>query len=202
MVRISIGAVLFAATLATGSSACGGGQTGASRFPPGEPIQLIAEPAHLGNNRAGSQNFPSGPATAARLCSLVSLPTAIDANLQVLNVKNTETLSDQVTVNGRPFPLGIALERDLREVSPNSTALSPVFFVHLDAGPSEICLVAGLRSNGDVDDFEVEKMTLWVQGIDSRLVQVRMGLGLGTPPPSEPPSMPWGQSQGYPYRRP
>lgn len=200
MVRSSLGAFFLAAVLATESMACG--PTGASRFPQGEPIQLLSEPAHLGNNSAGGQNFSSGPATAARLCSLVSMPVATDANLQVLNVKNTETLSDLLTVNGKAFPLGISLERDPREVTPNATSLSPVFFVHLDAGPSEICLVAGQKPTGDVDDFEVDQVTMFVQGIDPSTISVRRGLGMGAPPPSLPPSQPWGQTQGYPYRRP
>jgi len=201
MIRSSVSSFFIAAVLATASSACGG-SAGASRFPQGDPIQLLSEAAHLGNNRAGSQNFTSGLATAARLCSLVSMPVATDANLQVLNVKNTETLSDQLTVNGKAFPLGISLERDPHEMTPNSTNLSPVFFVHLDAGPSEICLVAGQKPNGDVDDFEVDQVTLFVQGIDPTTVSVRRGLGMGTPPPSAPPSQPWGQTQGYPNRRP
>lgn len=196
----SVGSVFFVAVVVTGSAACS--STGASRFPQGEPIQLLSEPAHLGNNSAGSQNFPSGHATAARLCSLVNMPVATDANVQVLNVKNTETLSDQLTVNGKAFPLGISLERDSREVTPNSTMLSPIFFVHFDAGPSEVCLVAGQRLNGDIDDFEVDQVTLFVQGIDPAAISVRRGLGMGTPPPVLSPSQPWGQTQGYPYGRP
>lgn len=201
MIRSSVSSFFIAAVLATGSSACGG-SGGASRFPQGDPIPLLAEPAHLGNNQAGSQNFTSGPASGARLCSLVSLPVATQTNIQVQNVRNTETLSDLLTVNGKAFPLGISLERDPREVTPNSTSLSPVFFVQLEAGPSEICLVAGQKSNGDVDDFEVDQVTMFVQGIDPRSVSVRRGLVMGAPPPSAPPSQPWGQTQGYPYRRP
>ena len=45
-------------------------------------------------------------------------------------------------------------------------------------------------------------MTMFVQGIDPAAISVRRGLGMGTPPPSASPSQPWGQTQGYPYRRP
>jgi hypothetical protein len=161
-------------------------------------VNLLAGPTHLGDNRAGSQNFTSGPATAARVCSLVNLPMTLDTNIQVMNLRNSETLTNLLTVNGKAFPLGVTLERDPREVTPNSMSVSPVFFVRLEAGPSEVCLVAGQKSNGDVDDFEVDQVVLYVQGIDPAAIAVRRGLELGTPPPAQPPSRPWGAQQRYP----
>ena len=186
--------LLLALTLAP-SAGCGGSEPGLSRYPPGHAVALLSEPAHLGDNRAGSQNFPAGAATAARLCALVSLPATADAYLQAINLRNSETLSNQLTVNGKPFVLGITLERDPRGVTPISTVTSPVFSVRLEAGPSEICLVAGRKTNGDVDDFEVDQVMLFVEGIDPESINVRRGLVLGAPPPSYPPSQPWGANQ-------
>jgi len=176
---------------------CGGAPS--ARFPPGVPIHLLNGPTHLGDNRAGAQNFTSGQATAARVCSLINLPVNAEVNIQVVNLRNSETLSNLLTVNGKSFPLGVTLERDPREMSEvtsNSMQASPVFFVRLDAGPSEVCLVSGLRRNNDLDDFEVDQVVLYVQGIDPAAVGVRRGLELGTPQPTQPPSRPWGQQQG------
>lgn len=177
-------------------AACGG-STPRSEYPPGTPIELLNGPAHLGNNRAGSQNFTSGMASAARVCSLVNMPEDAPVYLQVINLRNSETLSNQMTVNGKPFVLGITLERDPRQETPLSTQTSPVFPVTLEAGPSEICLVAGrmLDLDGDVDDFEVERLVLFVNDIDPEKIAVRKGLSLGEPPPSTPPSRPWGANQ-------
>lgn len=176
-------------------SACGG-STPRSEYPPGTPIDLLAGPAHLGNNRAGSQNFTSGMASAARICSLVNMPETVPVYLQVVNLRNSETLSNQLTVNGKPFVLGITLERDPRQETPLSTQTSPVFPVTLEAGPSEICLVAGQAIQlSDLDDYEVERLVLFVDNIDPEKVAVRKGLSLGEPPNSMPPSRPWGAHQ-------
>lgn len=172
-----------------------GGSSRHGQYPPGQPIALLNGPVHLGDNRAASQNFPSGLASAARLCSLVNVPEPVDAYLQAMNLRNSETLSNLLTVNGKPFVLGITLERDWRGETPLSTQTSPVFSIRLEAGPSEICLVAGKKANGDVDDFEVDQVILYVQGVDAEDVTVRRGLGLGAPPPSDPPSKPWGAEQ-------
>lgn len=176
-------------------SACGG-STPRSEYPPGTPIDLLSGPAHLGNNRAGGQNFPSGMAAAARICSLVNLPETANVYLQVVNLRNSETLSDQLTVNGKAFALGITLERDPRDTTPLSTQSSPVFPVTLEAGPSEICLVAGhMMAMGDVDDFEVDRLVLFVDNINPDKIAVRKGLSLGEPAASQPPSRPWGANQ-------
>ena len=135
-------------------------------------------------------------ATAARVCSLVNLPESAHVYLQAVNLRNSETLSNQMTVNGKAFVLGITLERDPREVTPLSTQTSPVFPVTLEAGPSEICLVAGRKMDtGDIDDFELERLVLFVDNIDPGKIAVRKGLGLGGPPESQPPSRPWGANQ-------
>jgi len=177
-------------------AACGGSAP-RSEYPPGTPIDLLNGPAHLGNNRAGSQNFTSGMASGARVCSLINLPETTPVYLQVVNLRNSETLSNQLTVNGKPFALGITLERDPRQETPLSTQTSPVFPVTLDAGPSEICLVAGrvMTAEGDVDDFEVDRLVLFVDKIDPDKIAVRKGLTLGGSPNSHPPSRPWGVIQ-------
>lgn len=174
--------------------ACGS-STPRSDYPPGTPIELLAGPAHLEDNRADSQNFTSGMAKAARTCSLVNLPESAAVYLQAINVRNSETLSNQLTVNGKAYPLGITLERDPRQVTPLSTQSSPVFPVTLEASPSEICLVAGQKFNGDIDDYEVERLVLFVDKLDPDKIPVRKGLSLGEPPGSLPPSRPWGVNQ-------
>lgn len=186
--------VLFLVVSSLSTAGCGSSPV-RSKFPPGYAVPLLNGAVHLGDNRAGSQNFASGQATAARTCSLANLPQAADVHLQVVNVHNTETLGDVLTVNGRPFPLGITLERDPQGLTPNATSASPIFPVHLEKGPSEICLVSGLKLNGDVDDFEVDQVVLYVDDMDPNSVEVRRGLGLGAPPPTDPPSQPWGRGQ-------
>jgi hypothetical protein len=173
---------------------CGGSHLEAD-YIPGEPINLLDGPVHLGNDIAHGQSFPNGPAAAARICSLVSLPDATDAFINVRNVRSTETVSNQLTVNGKPFALPMTLERDPYGVTSNATTISPVARVHLDDGPSEICLVSGRKSNGDLDDFEVDQVVLYVRDFSADRVVVRRGLTLGRPPAVYPPSVPWGREQ-------
>jgi hypothetical protein len=167
-----------------------------SPYPSGEAVALLGHPVHLGDNRAAGQNWQNGPATAAMHCSLVSLPRATDANFQVLNVRNTETIADLLTINQQKFPLGITLEQDsFGGVTPNAMSASPIFNVRLEAGPSQVCLVAGVRRGGDIDDFEADEVMMFVDAALARRVQVRRDITLGSPPPSTPPAAPWGQLQ-------
>lgn len=193
MNKLSIGTL--SALLFSLLSACGHAPPKVTPFPHGDAIQLLEGPMHLGDDKAGGQAFPAGLASSARVCSLVNMPDAADVYVQVLEVRNTETLSNLLTINGRPYPLPMTLERDAANQTSNAMSASPVERVRLDQGPSEICLVAGQRTNGDVDDFEVAGLTLFVEGVDVRGIGVRRGLMLGTPPPSTPPSAPWGQQQ-------
>lgn len=171
-------------------------QQGYSPYPSGASVALLGHPVHLGDNRATGQNWQSGPATASMHCSLVNMPRATEATLQVVNVRNTETVTDLLTVNQQRFPLGITLEQDAyRGVTPNAMTASPMFRVRLEAGPSQICLVAGVRLSGDVDDFEVDEVMLYTDPSLAGRIQVRHDLTLGAPPPSAPPSSPWGQQQ-------
>jgi hypothetical protein len=156
---------------------------------------LLDGPAHLGDNLAEGQDFPNGDAAAARVCSLVSLPEPAMAYLEVQNVRHTESLGDLVTVNDKPIRLPMTLERDPRGTSSNSTTASPIELVSLSAGPSEICLVSGVRPSGDLDDFEIDQLVLFVQGIDAANIQVRRNLSLGAPAPVLAPSVPWGRDQ-------
>ena len=172
-----------------------GGSLPAGEYLPGRPVALFDGPLHLGNDIADGQSFPSGPAIAARVCSLVNVSEATDAFIQVRNVRSTETLSNQLTVNATAFSLPMTLERDPYGVTSNAMAVSPVQHVHLEAGPSEVCLVSGVRPSGDLDDFEVEQVVLYVKDISDREVSVRRGLALGAPPPVLRPSTPWGRQQ-------
>lgn len=175
-----------------------GAATPFQQFPAGHPILLLDGPAHVGDNRAEGQDFPTGDAAAARVCSLVNLPRPAMAYLEMQNVRHTESLGDLVTINDQPIRLPMTLERDPRGMSSNSTSASPIERVSLAAGPSEICLVSGLRPSGDLDDFEVDQMVLFVQGVDDEDIQVRRNLSLGRPAPVAPPSVPWGRDQ-QPY---
>ncbi|HQY64828.1 MAG TPA: hypothetical protein PK141_25720 [Polyangiaceae bacterium] len=192
---------LLAATLVSLAalvSACGSAPAPFALFPSGQSVLLLDAPVHLGDNRAGGQSFPNGTAEAGRICSLVNLPRAAQAYLQVSNVRQSESLGDMVTINGRGISLPMTLERDHAGVTPNATTASPIHAVSLPAGPSEICLVAGMRQCGDLDDFEVDQLALFVQGIDEREISVRRNLTQGRPAPTAPPSVPWGRDQ-HPY---
>lgn len=176
--------------------------TGCSRTPPpvtpfphGEAVQLLDGPAHLGDGRATGQAFPVA-ASAARLCALVNMPRSADVYLQVRDVRHTETLANVLSVNGRATPLPITLERSVGDLTSNGMSASPVERVRLEQGPSEICLVAGQKQNGDIDDFEVAGLTMFVEGVDTRDIGVRRGLSQGTPT-AAPPSKPWGAQQGW-----
>jgi hypothetical protein len=185
---------LAIALTALAAIGCSAGSTFA-RFPAGNAVLLLDGPVHLGDNRANDQNFPTGQAEAARICTLVNLPQPAIAHLQVQNVRQTESLADVVTVNGKPSALPITLERDHLGLTPNATSASPIEVVSLPAGPSEICLVSGRRLCGDLDDFEVDQMVLFVQGIDANEIGIRRNITLGRPPPGFPPSVPWGRDQ-------
>lgn len=185
----------LALLLAVATAACGASQRSVRPFPSGDAIPLLGGPVHLGNDHAGGQAFTSGEATAARVCSLVNMPAAADVHVQVVNVRMTETLSDLLTVNGKAFPLPVTLERDPYNQTSVATSQSPVHTMRLEEGPSEICLVAGQMRWGGLDDFEVDDVVLYVDGIDPAKVAVRRGLVLGRPPASVPPSVPWGKNQ-------
>ncbi len=175
--------------------ACGGAALPKGEYLPGAPVALFDGPVHLGNDVAGGQAFASGPAIAARACTLVDVPEPTDALIQVQDIRSTETVSDQLVVNGKAFALPMTLERDPRGVTSNAMTVSPVEQLRLDAGPSEVCLVAGKKSDGDIDDFEVAQVVLYVRDIDASDVSVRRGLLLGEPPPVSRPSVPWGRQQ-------
>lgn len=187
--------------IAAFSIGCGAASQPITGFPHGQPIELLEGPVHLGDDAAGGQAFSSGRARAARVCSLVNMPETRDVYLQVAEVRHTETLANQLTVNGTPFPLPVTLERDPHDRAPNAMSASPVQRVRLEQGPSEICLTAGHKTNGDIDDFEVAGLTLFVEGISIRDIGVRRGLSQGTPIAPTPPSEPWGKRQNWPTRR-
>lgn len=191
--KVGIGAMVVLTSVAA-LVGCGGNAS-PTPFPAGKAVLLLDGPAHLGDNRAGGQSFPNGEAIGARLCALVNLPRPTMAYLQIQNVRQTESLGDMVTVNGKPIRLPMTLERDPHGVSSNATTASPVELVSLAAGPSEICLVAGERPCGDLDDFEVDQIALFVQGVDLDDISVRRNLVTGRPAPSSPPSVPWGRDQ-------
>lgn len=176
-----------------------GGSSPMARFPAGHQVLLLDGPVHLGDNRAYGQNFTTGESGGARICSLITLPQPTLAYMQIQNVRQTESLGDEVTVNKKPIRLPITLERDPRGLSSNATSASPMELVSLPAGPSEICVVAGQRPCGDLDDFELDQIVLFVQGVDENAISVRRGLTDGAPAPTRPPSIPWGvYQQPYP----
>lgn len=177
------------------SLACAGAHPGVRPFPSGDAIPLLDGPVRLGNDQASGQAFTSGDARAARVCSLVNMPAEADVHVQVQNVRMTETVTDLLTINGKAFPLPITLEQDPYNLTSVATTQSPVHTVHLEAGPSEICLVAGVRRLGGLDDFEVDQIVMYVEGMDPAKVSVRRGLTMGRPGPSNPPSVTWGKNQ-------
>ena len=188
---------LVAPALATLALACGHTSLAVTPFPHGDAVQLLDGAVHLGDGRAEGQSFSAGGASAARVCALVNMPATSDVYLQVRDVRETETLANQLTVNGRGYALPATLERDPHGVTSNAMSASPVERVRLEQGPSEICLVAGHKANGDLDDFEVSGLTLFVEGVDVREVGVRRSLLMGAPDPSQAPSVPWGQRQSW-----
>jgi hypothetical protein len=186
-------ALAFLAVITTG---CGAGVRPVTPHPRAaahsDAIQLLDGPVHLGDGRAGGQAFSHGAPSAARVCSLVTMPRSSDAYLQVRNLRQRQTLANVLRVNNVSYPLRITLERDARELTSNAMAASPVQRVRLEQGPSMICLVAGVKTGGDVDDFEVEGLTLFVE---VREVFVRGGMTDGASVGMMPPAVPWGVQQ-------
>jgi hypothetical protein len=170
--------------------------------PDAPPIELTDGPLHLGDDRATSQHFPAGPALGARYCALVSVPFSVSAFVRVRDVRGSETLANVLTVNGKAYPLPVTFERDPMGMTSNAMAASPMQQVRLEQGPSEICLVAGQKPCGDLDDFEVSGVDVFVDGLDPRDVAVRKNLVLGTPAPWPRPGVPWGQRQAWPATPP
>ena len=194
MSRSLLATVLPVAT-ALGLFACGGALPPAHLFPTGKAVLLLDRPVHLGDNVAGGQAFSQGDADASRLCTLVHLPRPSNAHLRVEGLRNSESLKDVITVNGQAFALPITLERDPAGVSSNATAAAPLYPVVLPEGPSEVCIVSGVRPCGDLDDFEVDQVELYLQEVSSSDVSVRRNLGMGRPLPVNRPSKTWGQEQ-------
>lgn len=191
----ALAALVAVSALATG---CASTPRAVTPYPHGDAIQLLDGPVHLGDGRAGGQAFSHGAPSAARVCSLVTMPRASDVYLQVRNLRQSETLANVLRVNNASFPLPITLERDPRELTSNAMAASPVQRVRLEQGPSMVCLVAGVKASGDVDDFEVEGLTLFVEGVEVRDVLVRRGMTDGAPVGMVPPGVTWGVQQGGP----
>ena len=192
---------LSASSLATG---CAGRLSEGALYPRRDapPIELTDGPLHLGDDRATDQPFPTGPATCARYCSLVSVPYAAGAFVRVRDIRGSETLGNVLTVNGKGYPLPVTFERDPRGMTSNAMMASPIQQVRLEQGPSEICLVAGQKPNGDIDDFEVAGVDVFVDGMDPRDVAVRKNLLQGLPVQWSRPGVPWGQRQAWPQLAP
>lgn len=181
----------------------GCGATPAPRdFPSAPGLPLLGHPVHLGNNMATGQNWAHGEATAAIHCSLVNLPREADSFVQVVGIRNTETLADQLQVNGQTFALPITLEQGTYGgITPSATRQSPLYKVRLPAGPSQVCLVAGERARGDVDDFEVDEVLLFAEGIPPEQIAINKGLTRGAPAPTLPNATTWGQHQQRPQHQ-
>ncbi|MCS6901131.1 MAG: hypothetical protein RMJ98_16135 [Myxococcales bacterium] len=181
-------------------------------FPTSQGVPLLGRPVHLGNNVATGQNWVHGESSAAMNCSLVNLPRPVDGFVQVIGIRNTETLANQLIgirntetlanqlmVNEHAFALPITLEqREFGGITPSATQQSPLYRVRLPEGPSQVCLVAGQRVSGDIDDFEVDEILLFAEGIRPEHIAVRRGLTRGTPAPTVPNASPWGQQQAWP----
>ncbi len=159
---------------------------------------VVLQSVHLGDNQADGQAFGVGAAVGARACAIVSVPSGgAEVSLRVQGLRSSEVLSDVLTINGRRYPLGITLERGPASTS-NATVGAPVFQDRLVGGGNQLCLVAGVRQSGDLDDFEVEQVLLDVHGLPAGQVSVNVLAPEGTPPVGAPPSLTWGSVQGWP----
>lgn len=198
--RNLLGTLALGTSLLFGSAACSINTRPVE--PPRAPVgstHVLLQSVHLGDNRADGQAFGTGASAGARVCALVSLPSGgADVTLRIQGLRNSEVLADVLTVNGRRFPLGITLERSAYPSTSNAMVGAPVFHDHLIGGPNQICLVAGERPSGDLDDFEVEQVLVDVHGVPPGQVAVNVLTAEGTPPLGAPPSLPWGTVQGGP----
>ncbi|MCC6648501.1 MAG: hypothetical protein IT374_23395 [Polyangiaceae bacterium] len=195
----ALSSAVLSTTLAVGSTACSVGAR-----PPEAPTHtgsthVILQSVHLGDNLADGQAFGAGASSGARACALVSVPSGgAEITVRVQGLRSTEVLSDVLTINGRRYPLGITLERGATPWTSNATVGAPAFSDRLVAGGNQLCLVAGARSSGDLDDFEVEQVLVDVHGVPAGQVSVNVLAPEGTPGIGAPPSLPWGAVQGWP----
>jgi hypothetical protein len=164
---------------------------------PGGQLVLL-DHVHLGDDLADGQAFVFGSSIGARVCSLVNLPMPTEVYVEVRGLRFSESLADQLTINGEAHPLPMTLERNCFPSTSNAMEASSGVWAHLSQGPSEVCLVAGRRLNGDIDDFEVAAVVMYLRGVDPFQVGVRSMAPLGTPPQPYRPSAPWGQWQQAP----
>lgn len=160
---------------------------------------VVLQSVHLGDNLADGQAFGTGASVGARACAIISVPPGgAEATIRVQGLRSSEVLSDVLSVNGRRYPLGITLERGASPSTSNATVGAPAFQDHLVGGGNQVCLVAGVRPSGDLDDFEVEQVLVDVHGVSSGLVSVNVLAPEGSPQIGAPPSLPWGAVQGWP----
>ena len=165
--------------------------------PPGGEIILL-DRIHLGDDLADGQAFVFGPSIGARVCSLVNVPAPTEVYVEVRGLRLSESLADLLTINGEPHALPITLERGFFSATSNAMETSAGVWTRLAPGPSEICLVAGRRLSGDIDDFEVSAVVMHLRGVDPGQIGVRSLAPLGAPPQPYRPSTPWGQWQQPP----
>lgn len=202
MTHLQLLAASALATLVVGSTACSVNTRQPDAPRPSGSTHVVLQSVHLGDNLADGQAFGNGAAAGARACAIVSVPSGgADVSLRVQGLRSSEVLADVLTVNGRRYPLGITLERGQQSTS-NATVGAPVFQDRLVGGGNQVCLVAGVRPTGDLDDFEVEQVLLDVHGVSAGQVSVNVLAPEGTPPVGAPPSVTWGSLQGWPMGQP
>lgn len=147
--------ILLAAVAGTVSSACA--TTGALRAEqtPGAWIALNRSPVHLGDQNYNGQSFNQARVESHSWCTVVRVPRGTNVSIRIDGLRNTERPTNQIRIDGESSMLPMLLAQSTY-TSSLGTQMASTWNARFEAGPHEICIVAGRSPENptDIDDFE------------------------------------------------
>ncbi len=151
---------------------------------PGAWIALNHAPVHLGDQSYSGQSFNQARVESQSWCSVVRVPRAAAVGVRIEGLRNTERPTNQLRIDGESAMLPMLLAQGSAGANSLGTQMSLTWEAHMEAGPHEICVVAG-RNNlnpADIDDFEFAAIFFRAEGvvpaeIESRVIENHPDVG-------------------------
>lgn len=143
---------------------------------PGAWVTLNRTPVHLGDQNYGGQSFNQARVESQSWCSVVRVPRATAAAIRIEGLRNTERPTNQLRIDGEPHMLPMLLSQGNTGGSSLGTQISLTWEAHLEAGPHEICVVAGRNDMNpvDLDDFEFAAIFFRAEGVEPTEIESRV----------------------------
>lgn len=139
-------------------------------------VALNRSPVHLGDLRYSGQSFNQARTESHSWCALVRLPRAAAASIRIDGLRNTEQPTNQIRIDGESSMLPMLLSQRAAGESSLGTQTSLTWSAAFDAGPHEICVVAGVNPMNptDIDDFEFSAILVRADGVSPREIEARV----------------------------